>query len=280
MDTLLKINKMSFEDMSFAISSANSEGWNPGLFDADCFYHADPNGFLMAKIDSNKVGCISAVAYNDNYGFIGFYIVAPEYRGKGYGVELGKAALASLGDRNIGLDGGLERQDVHKKYWGFSYAYKNMRFQGKAESKKLPTALPIAGVDFNKLLEYDSQVFLFPRPVFLSYWISRADSFGYYLEHEGTILGYGILRKCFTGYRIGPLFADDEIIAREIVDALLSNIPGELYYLDIPESNTASLKIVQQYNMQKVFETARMYTKEIPNVPLHKVFGITSFELG
>ncbi len=280
MDTLLKINKMSFEDMSFAVSSANSEGWNPGLFDADCFYHADPNGFLMAKIEGNTVGCISAVAYNDNYGFIGFYIVAPEYRGKGYGVELGKAALASLGDRNIGLDGGLERQDVHKKYWGFSYAYKNMRFQGKAESKKLPTALPIAGVEFNKLLEYDSQVFLFPRPVFLSYWISRADSFGYYLEHEGTILGYGILRKCFTGYRIGPLFADDEIIAREIVDALLSNIPGELYYLDIPEPNTASLKIVQQYNMQKVFETARMYTKEIPNAPLHKVFGITSFELG
>ena len=280
MDTLLKINKMSFEDMSFAISSANSEGWNPGLFDADCFYHADPNGFLMAKIESNTVGCISAVAYNDNYGFIGFYIVAPEYRGKGYGVELGKAALASLGDRNIGLDGGLERQDVHKKYWGFSYAYKNMRFQGKAESKKSPTALPIAGVEFNKLLEYDSQVFLFPRPVFLSYWISRADSFGYYLEHEGTILGYGILRKCFTGYRIGPLFADDEIIAREIVEALLSNIPGELYYLDIPEPNTASLKIVHQYNMQKVFETARMYTKEIPNVPLHKVFGITSFELG
>ena len=280
MDTLLKINKMSFEDMSFAISSANSEGWNPGLFDADCFYHADPNGFLMAKIEGNTVGCISAVAYNDNYGFIGFYIVAPEYRGKGYGVELGKAALASLGDRNIGLDGGLERQDVHKKYWGFSYAYKNMRFQGKAESKKLPTALQITGVDFNKLLEYDSQVFLFPRPVFLSYWISRADSFGYYLEHEGTILGYGILRKCFTGYRIGPLFADDEIIAREIVEALLSNIPGELYYLDIPEPNTASLKIVHQYNMQKVFETARMYTKEIPNVPLHKVFGITSFELG
>ena len=280
MDTLLKINKMSFEDMNFAISSANSEGWNPGLFDADCFYHADPNGFLMAKIDSNKVGCISAVAYNDNYGFIGFYIVAPEYRGKGYGVELGKAALASLGDRNIGLDGVLERQDVYKKYWGFSYAYKNMRFQGKAESKKSPKALPIAGVDFNKLLEYDSQVFLFPRPVFLSYWISRADSFGYYLEHEGTILGYGILRKCFTGYRIGPLFADDEIIAREILEALLSNIPGELYYLDIPEPNTASLKIVHQYNMQKVFETARMYTKEIPNVPLHRVFGITSFELG
>jgi hypothetical protein len=100
------------------------------------------------------------------------------------------------------------------------------------------------------------------------------------LEHGGTILGYGMIRKCFTGYRIGPLFADDEIIALEIVEALLSNIPGELYYLDIPEPNTASLKIVQQCNMQKVFETARMYTKEIPNAPLHKVFGITTFELG
>ena len=280
MAAILQVRKMSLQEMSFAINAARLEGWNPGFFDADCFYHAYPNGFLIAEIEGDPVGCISAVAYNEGYGFIGFYIVTPEYRGKGYGVELGKAALASLGDRNIGLDGVLERQDVYKKYWGFSYAYKNMRFQGKAESKKLPIALPIAGVDFNKLLEYDSQVFLFPRPVFLSYWISRADSFGYYLEHEGTILGYGILRKCFTGYRIGPLFADDEIIALEIVEALLSNIPGELYYLDIPEPNTASLKIVQQYNMQKVFETARMYSKEIPNVPLHKVFGITTFELG
>jgi hypothetical protein len=140
--------------------------------------------------------------------------------------------------------------------------------------------LPIADVDFNKLLEYDHEIFLVPRTEFLRRWIAQVDSVGYYSENENHLVGYGILRKCVTGYKIGPLFADNEAIAVEILEALLSNIPGEVYYLDIPEPNLESLKIAEQFNMQKVFETARMYSKEIPNVPLHKVFGITSFELG
>ena len=279
MTAILQVRKMSLQEMSFAINAARLEGWNPGLFDADCFYHADPNGFLMAEIEGNTVGCISAVAYNDNYGFIGFFLVDPKYRGQWHGIRLGKVALEYLGDRNVGLDGVLEKQVAYQNF-GFNYAYKNIRFEGKAKSKKSLAALPIANVDFNKLLEYDRKIFLFPRTEFLRRWIAQVDSVGYYLENKDHLLGYGILRKCVTGYRVGPLFADNEAIAIEILEALTSNISGEVYYLDIPEPNTEALKVAEQYNMQKVFETARMYTKEIPNVPLHKVFGITSFELG
>ena len=279
MTAILQVRKMSLQEMSFAINAARLEGWNPGLFDADCFYHADPNGFLMAEIEGNTIGCISAVAYNDNYGFIGFFLVDPEYRGQWHGIRLGKVALEYLGDRNVGLDGVLEKQVAYQNF-GFNYAYKNIRFEGKAKSKKSLAALPIANVDFNKLLEYDRKIFLFPRTEFLRRWIAQVDSVGYYLENKDHLLGYGILRKCVTGYRVGPLFADNEAIAIEILEALTSNISGEVYYLDIPEPNTEALKVAEQYNMQKVFETARMYTKEIPNVPLHKVFGITSFELG
>ena len=280
MTAIVDIKQMLLKEMPFAINAAESEGWNPGLYDADAFYHTDPTGFLIAKLEGEAVGCISAVAYNDQYGFIWFYIVVPECRGKGYGIALGKAALGNLGDRNIGLDGVLEKQAIYKNCWGFSYAYKNIRFQGKAGIRKIVSTLPIAGVDFNKLVRYDHEVFLFPRLEFLRRWLFQADSFGYYLENEDTILGYGILRKCVTGYKVGPLFADNEAIEVEILEALLSNIPGQFFYLDIPGPNTEAIKIAEKFNMQKVFETARMYSKEIPNVPLHKVFGITSFELG
>ena len=279
MTAILQVRKMSLQEMSFAINAARLEGWNPGLFDADCFYHADPNGFLMAEIEGNTVGCISAVAYNDNYGFIGFFLVDPKYRGQWHGIRLGKVALEYLGDRNVGLDGVLEKQVAYQNF-GFNYAYKNIRFEGKAKSKKSLAALPIANVDFNKLLEYDRKIFLFPRTEFLRRWIAQVDSVGYYLENKDHLVGYGILRKCVTGYRVGPLFADNEAIAIEILEALISNISGEVYYLDIPEPNTKALKVAEQFNLHKVFETARMYSKEIPNVPLHKVFGITTFELG
>ena len=32
--------------------------------------------------------------------------------------------------------------------------------------------------------------------------------------------------------------------------------------------------------MKPMFETARMYTKEIPKTPLNKIYGVTTFEVG
>jgi hypothetical protein len=37
---------------------------------------------------------------------------------------------------------------------------------------------------------------------------------------------------------------------------------------------------VSAYAMSPVFETARMYKGAAPKLPLERIFGITSFELG
>ncbi len=87
---------------------AAKEGWNPGLYDAASFYAQDPEGFLVGELNSRPVATISAVRYDDKFGFLGFYIVKPAYRHHGYGYQIWKAALEHLGDRNIGGDGVLE----------------------------------------------------------------------------------------------------------------------------------------------------------------------------
>jgi len=38
---------MNRDDVSLAVAWAASEGWNPGVHDADCFYAADPDGFFL-----------------------------------------------------------------------------------------------------------------------------------------------------------------------------------------------------------------------------------------
>src|SRR5262245_60006988 len=92
----LRIRTMRRDDVAFAIDLAAREGWNPGLHDADCFYAADNDGFLIGELGSEPIGCISAVSYAGRYGFVGLYIVRPEFRGRGYGLRLWKAALARL----------------------------------------------------------------------------------------------------------------------------------------------------------------------------------------
>ena len=41
-----------------------------------------------------------------------------------------------------------------------------------------------------------------------------------------------------------------------------------------------AIELALRNGMQPCFETARMYTGTFPALPLDKVFGITSFELG
>ena len=126
----LVIRNTSEHELNLALEWAAAEGWNPGLDDTKCFYAADPKGFLLGELDGKPIGCISAVAYDNAYGFLGLYIVAPEYRGKGFGLKLWHAAMAYMNGRNIGLDGVLAQQANYRKS-GFTLAYRNIRHQGK-----------------------------------------------------------------------------------------------------------------------------------------------------
>ena len=111
---------------------AADEGWNPGRCDAIPFHAADPTGFLIAEAeDGEPAAAISVVRYGDSFGFLGLYIVRPEYRGRGLGMAVWKAGMEYLAGRTVGLDGVVAQQDNYRKS-GFELAHRNVRFQGPA----------------------------------------------------------------------------------------------------------------------------------------------------
>ena len=95
------------------------------------------------------------------------------------------------------------------------------------------------------------------------------------------VAGYGVVRPCRNGHKIGPLFADDAGAARALFDGLAGGLgPGTPIFLDVPEVNPAAVTLAESLGLKPVFETARMYTGPSPAVALGQVFGVTSFELG
>src|SRR3989338_6548785 len=169
------VRTMTRQELDTAVQWAANEGWNPGLYDADSFYSVDPNGFFIGFLGDKPVSMISAVSYDENFGFIGFYIVKPEFRGKGFGRKTWKKAIDYMKTQNIGLDGVVAQQDNYKKS-GFTFAYRNIRFQGK--SKKYSIGFPImkvSEVSFEKLCLYDGTCFPCPREKFLRLWISQPE---------------------------------------------------------------------------------------------------------
>lgn len=281
MSTVLQIRNVNRAEMQILIDWAAAEGWNPGLADADCFFAADPQGFFVAELAGEPVGCISAVAYGPGFGFIGLYIVRSEYRGRGYGMELWQAAMHYLGARNIGLDGVVAQQSNYQKS-GFQLAYRNIRYVLKNGSKPLVTVgiVPLAEIPFEQLAVYDRALFAFDRAAFLQQWISRPRSCALGILRQDRLAGYGVLRVCREGCKIGPLFADGPTEASELFAALTMEQREGPMFLDVPAVNPDALALVENQGMEPVFETARMYTGAPPPIPLAKLFGVTSFELG
>lgn len=276
-----RISVMSQNEISTAINWARDEGWNPGIHDAAAFYQADTTGFLAGKYNDQIIATISAVKYGSDFGFIGLYIVKDTFRGKGFGFKLWEAAIASLSGRNIGLDGVLAQQDNYKKS-GFKLAHRNIRFAGKSVKSTLPTrAIAAEHIAFKDIEAYDSQFFPAERSAFLKHWIAPENSQTLAIVENSRILGYGSIRACDRGFKIGPLNAESSDIATELFLALTATIPEESeIFLDVPEPNKAAIALAQKFGMTPVFETARMYTKNFANLPLDKIFGITTFELG
>ena len=98
---------------------------------------------------------------------------------------------------------------------------------------------------------------------------------------DDAVAGYATIRECRTGYKIGPLFADAPELAEALFNALLATIPqGAEVSLDTPEDNRAAVEMAGRAGLKPVFETARMYRGPAPALPLNRIYGITTFELG
>ncbi|CAM3312043.1 GCN5 family acetyltransferase [Burkholderia ubonensis] len=262
-----------------SVEWAAAEGWNPGRHDPHCFREADPAGFFVGVWRGEPVACLAAIAYDERFGFIGLYIVKPGFRGKGFGMRIWRHGMRYLGDRNVGLDGVVAQQANYRKS-GFRLAYRNIRYQGRVEGIGCAQVAAAADVPFEQLLAYDRQCFPAARERFVSAWIAQPDAVALATVDAGRVAGYGVVRRCNAGCKIGPLFADDAGVATGLFRALAASMPGEVIVLDVPETNPAAVALAERHGMTSVFETARMYTKDAPAIAIDHVFGVTSFELG
>jgi ribosomal protein S18 acetylase RimI-like enzyme len=281
-DPSFRVVNLAGEDVALAVEWAAAEGWNPGLQDARCFAAADASGFFAGMLGGAPVATISVVKYGTTFAFLGLNIEKPGHRGQGYGLALWKAALATAAGRNVGLDGVVAQQDNYQRS-GFRLAYRNIRY-GSTRGADAPIdarVVPLSSLPFADVAAYDRAFFPEARDAFLRCWVAQPRAKALAAVRDGGIAGYGVVRAARTGWKIGPLFADDAGLAEALFHALSMHVPaGEALFLDVPEPNAAAIALAERHGMAMVFETARMYTGPAPALPLRQLFGVTTFELG
>lgn len=276
------IQRMSRADLGLALQWADEEGWNPGRQDADIFHPIDVRGHFMARVDDEPVASVSGLRYSVSYGFLGLYIVRPSWRGRGLGLAVWNAALDHLKGCVVGLDGVVEQQSNYRRS-GFDLAWHNRRYQatGRSPGPRNSHIVKLSGLPFSVLAAYDRAFHPEPRPVFLQAWIQQRHGMALGWLQDGRLRGYGVVRACTRGHKIGPLCADTPAIADALLDALLGCvILREPVWLDVPEPNRDAVALAERHGMVPGFPTARMYRGPAPHIDLARQYALTALEVG
>lgn len=190
-------------------------------------------------------------------------------------------AHPSLRGHNVGLDGVVAQQANYARS-GFRLAYRNVRYRGEARPGAVHASVQPAGeAALEAIGDFDRQIFPERRDAFLRSWLTQPTAGAYVAQDRGRLTGYAVLRRCREGWKIGPLAAEDALIARRLYEAAAAHAPDRApIFVDVPEANPRAASFLAALDLTPVFETARMYTGPDPAIELTRLFGVTTLELG
>ncbi len=103
------VSAMTSEEVATLGAWAAAEGWNPGRNDLAIARAVDPEAFIALRDGETLAGGGTIFSYDGRFGFMGLFIIRPEYRGRGLGGALWRWRLARQRERlatgaTIGMD--------------------------------------------------------------------------------------------------------------------------------------------------------------------------------
>ena len=261
---------------------AAAEGWNPGLDDAAPFHAADPEGFLLLRVNGQPAAAVSVVRQDARTAFLGLFICAPEFRGRGLGAQVFAAGLAQVGNRSVGLDA-VPAQVGRYAAMGFAPGFGSRRWSGDVpEIWATGRSRSPDEVERRTLFAADAKSEGYERRMFLSAWWTDAPNRRTLVltDASGVIEGYATARRCREGLKIGPLDARTPDVARSLIGDCASAFETSRVAIDVPDDAGALGQVLERSEFDPAFATTRMWKGDRPARIPRPLQATATLELG
>lgn len=236
---------------------------------------------FAAEVDGELLGTALWWPYGPHHASTGMIIVADRAQRRGIGAKLMDALLNDAAGRTIVLNATTEGEPLYRRL-GF-IPYDNV-FQHQAVLAEVPAtdpAVPIRTVrpdDRAAIAALDGGAAGMDRTALLDALTAMARTL--VVERDGTIVGYGCVRRWGRGFVIGPVIARDAAEARALIAALAEGHAGDFVRIDITES-TGLGPWLESIGLPQVGQVVSMARGEVPRPTGDaRLFALSNQSLG
>ncbi|GFT26814.1 integrase catalytic domain-containing protein [Nephila pilipes] len=127
------------------------------------------------------------------------------------------------------------------------------------------------------IVQYDATIAGFERRPILELNCKEKDSQTLVAFKNGTCIGYGsIKRSCLGAGRVGPLFADDPVVAEALLKKLLESFPDRKRFAMMTlRDNITANSFIRKLGNPEIITCVRIYSKEKIKVDTNRIFALT-----
>lgn len=230
------------------------EGWNIGIYDSEIYYKIDPVGHYIARTDET-VASLSLIKHHSTFFTLGPFIVHKSYRGQGVGEALWNVAMARMikesPDAHIALYAVSEQVERYKKA-DFVPVLTIQRWYIDSNQSISPSVCDQCTTITNKLIHsvglYYQNHYVNNRDLLFNELLLKPETNGLVFMDDNVIKGFGFIRRCIRGFRIGALVADTPEIAQTLIAGLLVFAQSAPVFIDVPSSNPHGINCMNAFH--------------------------------
>lgn len=235
---------------------------------------------VLEADDGSIVGTCFATLQG-SYATIGLVIVDPAYQGRKLGKRLMTWAVDVVQGRSIVLNATEAGLPLYEKM-GFRSFNRVHQYQGQslAEPSQFDssrTRLATPG-DFDRIVHLADISTGFSRRAVIAEFCAIAQKVAV-IEENGDVVGFGISRPFGRGYAVGPVVAQSEEQARQLVAGFLTDLPGSFVRIDCTDRSELE-DIIQGARLKPVGQVQTMVLGEEPPAAPTRQFAVASQALG
>lgn len=239
---------MKAHDAAFAHACTSAEGWAGETVEVfETFLANDPEGSFVAEYDGIPAGICVAVRYRKN-GFVGELVATREFRGRGVGGALFRAAIEYLtksGIETIYLDGDLEAVPLYERT-GFRRVCRSLRYVGAVRESSSEGVRALRRSDLPQVCSLDAVLFGDDRGRYLERRFDLFPELCFVSESEGLLTGYVMGRPGVGVLSAGPWISrGPEREAVALLAALGAQSGGTPLRLGVLESSARAVEIIR-----------------------------------